>query len=375
MKPDLAVIGGGLIGLATAFEAAEAGLRVTVLEAGRIGRGASAASAGGVRSLNRDPAEIPLARAALPLWRDLDARLGASTGFAPGGQLRVAEDAAALEALSARAARTRALGWTHERLIGANALRAREPALEGRALGALLVEDDGFADPLATLRAYRRACAARGVALREGARVERVAAEPGGLRLIGPGLDLRAGAALNAAGVGGAALAEAAGDPVRVRPVALQMSVTERLPRFLSATLGTEGRKLSLKQTAGGHALIGGGHLGRIDAGGRGHVRPEALAANLAAAARLFPHLAEARVARVWAGVEAMAEDGLPAVGASTTPGLVHAFGFSAHGFALAPLIGRLIADMVRGRAPDPSLAPFAPARFARPRHPEDAHA
>ena len=45
---------------------------------------------------------------------------------------------------------------------------------------------------------------------------------------------------------------------------------------------------------------------------------------------------------RSWAGIEGMVQDHLPVLGASgTTPGLVHAFGFSGHGFALSPLVGR----------------------------------
>ena len=125
MRVDLVVIGGGLIGLACAFEARRAGLGVLLLERDTCGRHASSASAGGVRSLNRDPAEIPLARAALPLWAGLAERLGADVGFAASGQIRVAEDEAALAALEARATRTRSAGWTHERMIGLNVLFER----------------------------------------------------------------------------------------------------------------------------------------------------------------------------------------------------------------------------------------------------------
>ena len=68
-RPDMIVIGGGLIGLSTAVAAARAGMAVTLLEARTCGRHASSASAGGVRSLNRHPSEIAMARAALELWR------------------------------------------------------------------------------------------------------------------------------------------------------------------------------------------------------------------------------------------------------------------------------------------------------------------
>jgi sarcosine oxidase subunit beta len=130
--------------------------------------------------------------------------------------------------------------------------------------------------------------------------------------------------------------------------------------------IGSEGHKLSLKQGAEGTVIIGGAYEGRLDAvSRRTALEPSKVAANLANAVRLFPHLRSARIVRTWAGVEGMTADALPVLGPSgTVPGLVHAFGFSGHGFALAPLVGRLVADLVRGRASDLPLAPFAIERF-----------
>ena len=384
MRADLVVIGGGLIGLASAFEARRAGLRVLLLERDSCGRHASSASAGGVRSLNRDPAEIPLARAALPLWAGLAERLGAGVGFSASGQVRVAEDAAALAALEARAARTQAAGWAHERMIGPNALFERVPALARHCLGALIVDDDGFADPLKTVHAYRRACLALGVEIREGVAVRAVSrADAQGLEVATDHESIRAGAVANCAGAwGGRSWARHdPGAQVPMRPRALQMIVTAPVAPFVAPVIGSQGRKLSLKQTEAGAVVIGGAFEGRIVTGAdgeamRGIALPERIAANLANAARLFPHLSNAPILRSWTGIEGMVEDGLPVIGACTqVPGLVHAFGFSAHGFALAPLIGQIVRDLVTGRSVQLPLAPFAPERFATPQRKEIAHA
>ena len=373
---DLVVIGGGLIGLSCALAARRRGLSVRLLEAERCARHASSASAGGVRSLNRHPAEIPLARAALPLWGRMREQVGDDCGFRVSGQLRVAEDETALAALERRRSRVRALGHEHETLLSARELRARVPALAGHCLGALAVEDDGFADPLASVHAYRRQARRSGVVLEEGVRVIGLGHEGAGLRLehLGPNGHgtTRAGACVNAAGAWGGALARLAGETVPIRTAALQMIVTAPLPAFLAPVIGSEGRKLSLKQSAAGALVVGGGHEGRVVTGGHGSARGEVVAArvaeNLANAVALFPRLVRARVVRTWTGLEGMLEDGLPVLGPSATlPGLVHAFGFSAHGFALVPLIGPLVADLVEGRAPTLSLEAFRPTRFQCP--------
>jgi len=156
-----------------------------------------------------------------------------------------------------------------------------------------------------------------------------------------------------------------------MRASALQMIVTAPVAPFVSPVIGCQGRKLSLKQTDAGAVVIGGAFEGRIVSGAdgqaaRGIVLPERIAANLANAVALFPHLRDAPVLRSWIGIEGMVEDGLPVIGESARlPGLVHAFGFSAHGFALAPLVGEIVRDLVTGRQNPLPLAPFAPQRLA----------
>ncbi len=369
MKPaqfDMVVIGGGLIGLSCALTAAQSGLSVTLLEAEHCGRFASSASAGGVRSLNRHPAEIPLARAALDFWRRLPDMIGDDGGFAVGGQIRVAEDADSLAQLESRQAMLRELGYDHERLIGSAELARRLPHLAGHCKGALVVEDDGFADPLRCVHAFRAAALDAGVVLREHCRVTDIVKTNGHLHVGASDLEIQTGLVVNAAGAWGGRLAADLREAVPLRPVALQMLVTERLPPFVEAVVGSQGHKLSLKQSENGSAIIGGGHEGAVDLDKGATLLSQAkVRQNLATAVRLFPKLQQATLVRSWAGIEGMVKDGLPVLGASaTTPGLVHAFGFSGHGFALAPLVGRLVRDICLERANNFSLAPFAIDRF-----------
>jgi sarcosine oxidase subunit beta len=366
---DLAVIGAGLTGMSVALEARERGMSVVILEAETCARHASSASAGGVRSLNRHPSEIALVRAALPLWEGLAAHLGNDCGFKRSGQIRVAEDAAAMQLLDARAAATAALGYDHERLVTRAELKTRIPAISEHCVGALAVDDDGFADPLATSHAWRMANVRAGVRLLERTRVTAIDRTAGGIVLSTTGDPVEAEFVVNAAGAWGGRIAGLAGEALPLRAAALQMTVTAPLPAFVTPVLGTQGRKLSLKQSATGSVVIGGGYEGDVaegpDGPQKGSPRPGLAAQNLANAVALFPALRTARVTRIWAGLEGMTPDDLPNLGAGTMPGLVHAFGFSGHGFALAPLVGPIVVSLLEGKRVNHAITPFAPSRFA----------
>lgn len=367
---DLIVVGGGLMGLSTALHASRAGLSVTIVERDWPGRHASGANAGGVRSLNRHVAEIPLARAALAMWRNLGDLVDDTCGFAASGQVRVAEDDAQALFLQTRVARLRASGHDHERWIDQPELRARIPSLASHCRGAIVVDDDGHADPQRTTRAFAAAVGRRGVRLMTGTTVERI--EPAGrqLALVTSAARLTAPLVVNAAGAWSGDLAAGFGDHVPLSASALQMLVSDRLPSFLVPVVGSAGRKLSFKQLSTGQVVIGGGFTGKaVRESGHSALDHAALAQNVGNARALFPGpLATARILRAWAGIEGVTTDGLPVIGRSPTlPGVVHAFGFSAHGFALSPLIGRVVTDLLLDRPADLDLTAFAPSRFTRP--------
>lgn len=357
------------MGLSTALHARRAGLKVTVLERDWPGRHASGANAGGVRSLNRHDSEIPLARAALRLWRELPDLVGDTGGFAASGQVRVAEDEAQAVALQERIARLRTMGYEHERWLDAAELRRRVPALAPHCVGAIAVDDDGHADPHRTTRAFATAAGRAGVNLRQDWPVQKIEQRGNDFAVIGQPGECVAPMVVNAAGAWGHRLAATLGETVPLRPAALQMLVTERLPPFLEPVIGSAGRKLSFKQLATGQVVIGGGFEGRAEPEtGRSTLDHPALATNVANALALFPEpLRGARILRAWAGIEGMVSDGLPVIDRSAAnPSIIHAFGFSAHGFALSPLVGRLVVDILLRRPSNLDLAPFALTRFGQ---------
>ncbi|MEI6113074.1 MAG: FAD-binding oxidoreductase, partial [Burkholderiales bacterium] len=138
------------------------------------------------------------------------------------------------------------------------------------------------------------------------------------------------------------------------------------MPHFLDPVVLGTGRPLSFKQRANGTVLIGGGRLAWVD---RDQEKSELDFRGLRAGAQtvcdLFPHMKHAIVNRGWAGIEAAMPDGIPVIGPSSTQkGLFHAFGFSAHGFQLGPIVGKITTELIMQGVTDLPIAPFSIARF-----------
>jgi sarcosine oxidase subunit beta len=86
----------------------------------------------------------------------------------------------------------------------------------------------------------------------------------------------------------------------------------------------------------------------------------------MARAAEIIPHLADAMIIRSWTGIDGGMPDALPVLGHSrTTPGLIHAFGFSGHGFMLGPAVGEILSELVLDGRSDVPLEAFDIGRFA----------
>ena len=74
----------------------------------------------------------------------------------------------------------------------------------------------------------------------------------------------------------------------------------------------------------------------------------------------------DAQIVRAWAGIEGRMRDDIPVIGpSSTSEGVWHAFGFSAHGFQLGPIVGRIIADLMANGSTGLPIEPFSIGRFA----------
>lgn len=368
MNSDVLIIGGGIQGCATAYHLARQGVSVVVLEKDYVGRHASGVNAGGVRLLGRDMSEVPLSRASMEMWQTLDEDLGFDTGFRHQSVINIAVDMRDMATLRAREDKMHAAGYRHERIIDQTELRDRLPEINAECLGGVISDQDGYAIPYKATNAFRRAAERHGARIIEGE--ELISLRRVGSTWLAQGAKERfeADTLINCAGAWADQVALMIGDNTPLSHAAPMLMITTRMPPFATPVVGAVSRQLSFKQFENGTVLIGGGAKGFAD---RANNRTRLDYAKLADAARttaeFFPIMRQASVNRMWAGLEAYMPDNLPVIGpAENSECAFHAFGFSAHGFQMGPIVGQILADLVLNGQTRFNLSPFQVNRYDR---------
>lgn len=367
---DALIIGGGIYGCAIALFLARHQWRVAVLEKDFSGRHASGVNSGGVRLLGRDIRELPLALEAQQMWRNIASLVGDDCGFRIIGNLRVAENDEGLRILQQRVEAILASGLDYrEHLIDRKALREIVPAISPHCLGAISDRHGAYAEPYRASRAFHEAARGAGAQILEQTTVREADYSGDTWRLrASDGTAYSAPCVVNCAGAWGQRTARMLDDHIPLTPNGSMQIVTERLPPLMQPIIATTTRALSMKQFANGTIVIGGGQRAAVDLDtNHSALNIRGLAVAAKAAAEVIPALQKARVVRAWSGIEGFTADKLPVIGPGSKPGIFHVFGFSGHGFQLAPAVGKAVAEqLLTGHAPF-ALDAFSPTRFATP--------
>lgn len=367
---DSIVIGGGVIGSSIAYHLAKQGRYVVVVERSEsaIEPTASWASAGGVRRQGRHPAEARLAIEAIQRWPTLAQELDADLHYRQDGNLLVAETDPEAEELKGFVQQQHKQGFTDVHLLDRSQVRTIAPGLAEQVVAGSFSPADGQADPMRTTRAFAAAAQRHGAIYWNHTEVTHLLTSS--QRIIG--LQTQKGMVhaehiILAAGAWSATLAATVGIRLPISMQALQMVLsTPASAPALKPVVSALNRMLSLKQLNDGSFLLGGGWLGELSPDRRSYTMiQEHIQGNWRTACELLPVVAQQQIVRAWCGLEAHSIDDLPFIG--TVPGvdgLLLALGFSGHGFAIAPAVGRCVADLIAGRA-TPELDRLRPDRIA----------
>lgn len=372
---EVLIIGGGVIGSSIAYHLARQGRTVLVVESQEIAvePAASWASAGGIRPQGLHPAEAVLARAALDRWPLLSEELEADLHYHKNGHLLLAENEAEAEQLQNFVQHQHELGFREVAFLDRKATMDLVPGLGEQVTGGSFSPASGHADPRRTTRAFAAAAQRYGAIYWTGTRclaLHRVADRVGGA-LTERG-NVQAEQTVLAAGAWSRELASSIGIQLPLRVSALQALLsTATSPHVLLPVLSTVKGTLSLKQRPDGAFLLGGGWLGDLTSDDRSYtLRKVNQQGNWSLACELFPLLRKLQLASAWGGLQVHSLDDLPFIGSfSELAGLTLALG-SWYGFALAPAIGRSVADHLAG-LPTPELNQLTPDRIA---HFDPAH-
>ncbi len=327
-----------------------------------IGYMESGRNGGGVRQQGRDPRELPMAMESIRMWQTLDDELECDTEYRRGGNLILGMNEEEAEKIKGAVAQQRAQGLD---VMYLNGKEVKEvcPIVSDCVLAASYCPTDGKANPMATTIGFGKAAARAGVRIMLHTEVIGIDVADGEVR----GVRTRDGAVrssivVNAAGPWARRIGELAGINVPVLNRRVQMMATERLPPLFDQFLS--GNTTSFNQTRSGSVVIGGsGPWEQV--GYETVTTSKFVMRNANRTSVLAPVLRNSTVVRTWGGISGRTIDEVPIMGFAESPkGFCNACGFSGHGFALGPISGRLIAELILTGKPSLPLDAFSLDRF-----------
>lgn len=413
---EVVIVGGGIIGISTAYFLAKKGVGVTVCEKGHVAGEQSSRNWGWVRKQGRAPEELPLMIRSAEIWRDLAAEIGDDIGFHEGGCLYLAKSDKDLVRFSAWVELADSHGLD-TRILEAGELDSVVQCRAGDWRGGMFTASDGRAEPHTAVPAIARAaerhgatilpaCAVRGIDSAAG-NVSAVITERG---IIKTTTVICAGGAWSALLCGSAGIdlpqltvrntvartapAEAiTGGDVWCPAVALRRrrddgytiahgSISEH---FLSSASFHNFRKFipAMLQDRGAIRVRPPNEVMRDINTSRPWsldevspfettrvlnppASPEILMAMRRGLDRHFPALTHAPFVESWAGMIDVTPDVKPVISAcDELPGLTIATGFSGHGFGIGPGAGEAVANLVTNDDTDIDVSPFRFGRFS----------
>lgn len=365
---DIIIVGAGIVGAACAAECARGGLKVLVLDRGPIGGGTTAAGMGHVVVMDDSEAQFALTKFSRQLWQELVSELPADVEYDPCGTLWVAADAEEMAEVHRKKKYYTERGVRVE-VLNAAALKTSEPNLRSDLVGGLCVVGDAVVYPPCAARYFLERAQLHGAELRLGVVVKELLTD-GGV-LLADGTRISAGRSVSATGPWSPELTP--GLPVRKRKG--HLVITDRHPGFVrhqivelgylksAHSMGKDSVAFNIQPRLTGQMLIGSSR--QFDAEDTS-VDQDILDRMLRRTVEYLPTIGNLSALRVWTGHRAATPDKLPLIGSSVVNDRIWlATGHEGLGITTSLGTGRLLADLLLGRASEISATPYSPARFA----------
>lgn len=360
---DVVVIGGGIIGLSVAYFLAQAGQDVCVVERAIVGGEASGRCGGGIGQSHRPPGDLPIAMRAVELWKALSDEIDIDFQYRQHGNLRLAWSEQDVTDMMTMVEREQLHGLDCQWLDRAETRVLAPHVTVNSYLGSVYTPSDGSAEPYLACIAMAYAARRAGTVVheyREATRIDTAKGEVTGIQTNQGPIATRV--VVNAANAWAASISVQSPYVIPIQVNRGQILITEQLPEFMVPFTSCT-RYGYYRQAESGNVILGfqSQPVDSYDC----RTTYEAIAVAARRAATIFPRLQNASVIRAFTGFTAWTPDCLPIVGALEEPrGLIVAAVFSGLGFAVAPAIGELVAELILTGQTALPITHLSPYRF-----------
>ena len=365
-RADVVIVGGGIMGLATAFHLARLGQkRIVVLEQSYLCSGASGRNGGGVRAQWSSETNIRLMKESVRLCGEFATDMRINVWFRQGGYLFLARSDARAKELEHSVALQKEQGL-RSRILTAKEAQREVPELNADALvAASFNPDDGVVFPWPFVWGYARACESLGVDVRTFTRV--LDLKTNGTSVTSVVTDrgeIETPLVINASGAWSPEIAKLVGVHLPNHPHRHEICSTEPLKPFLKPLVADLASGLYFSQSMRGE-IVGGISNEQVPDGLNQESSSRFLGLYSKELLRTMPILGAVRVLRQWAGCYDLTPDGSPIVGfIDEVGGFFQLCGFMGHGFMMAPIMGKMAAEYIVNKVDDPIFQRWNLRRF-----------
>jgi sarcosine oxidase subunit beta len=372
---DIVIVGAGIMGLAIAYNLARRGTtNVLVVDRGYLCGGASGRNGGGIRAQWSSEANIRLMQESIRMCREFANEMKINVWFRQGGYLFLVRTEEKRRALEASVALQNDLGLS-TRLLTAKEAQAIVPELDpSGVVAAAYNADDGVVFPWPFVWGFAQAARKLGVEVAtftdvvgfdtKGSRIEGVRVRATDSRRAAETHAIRTSKVVNAAGAWSPDVARLLGVELPNKPHRHEICSSEPLKPWIKPLVADLTDGLYFSQSTRGE-IVGGVGQTRVPEGPNQDSSFAFLGRYARALVRTCPVLGQVKVLRQWAGLYDVTPDHNPIVGpVDDVEHFYQASGFVGHGFMMAPVVGKLIAQYIDEQTPLPMFERWNLRRF-----------
>ena len=350
-RADVVIVGGGINGSAIAYELAKRGKEVVVVERKWLAYGATGRCGAGIRQQWSARENALLAKKSVEIFEGLEEELGHEIGLRQGGYLIAIHDEEGMEQAKKNVEMQRSIGLP-VRIIDEDEIKEIAPILnpEGmEAIAATFCPTDGHANPFKTTYAYAMAAQKLGAEFYKFTEVKGIKVEDGKVKkVITNRGEIETDYVVNAAGAWSSKIAKMVGLEIPNKPVRKEAMVTEPVKRMFDCMVISFKHGIYFSQQDEGQ-ILGGIPSPEEKIGYYTQPTFSFLKHMAYMLGKYAPPLKNVRILRQWTGFYDVTPDALPILGKTPIEGFIQCNGFSGHGFMIAPMTARLLAQLICG--------------------------